>query len=72
VDGMSKQAEAKAKQGYTPKATPHTCVNCKNFTSEKVLLKGTYSSYTKETNMRCALGGFKVMKMGVCNEWVER
>ena len=31
---MSKQSEAKLKQGYTPKATPKTCVNCKHFTMD--------------------------------------
>lgn len=66
---MSKQSEAKEKQGYVPKAKPQTCVNCKHFTQEQILMKTPWSSYTKDTNLRCTLGGFKVMKMGTCNEW---
>jgi len=68
---MSKQSEAKEKQGYVPKAKPKTCVNCKHFAHEQILMKTPWSSYTKDTNLRCTLGGFKVMKMGTCNEWAN-
>jgi hypothetical protein len=66
---MSKQSEAKEKQGYVPKLQPQACMHCKNFEHEQVLMKTPWSSYTKDTNLRCKLGGFKVMKMGTCNEW---
>lgn len=69
TNSMSKQSKAKEKQGYVPKAKPQTCMNCKHFTHEKILMKTPWSSYTKDTNLRCTLGGFKVMKMGMCNEW---
>lgn len=69
---MTKQSEAKEKQGYIPKLKPPACVNCKNFTHEEIIMKTPWSSYVKDTNLRCALGGFKVMKMGTCNEWSSK
>ena len=68
---MSKQSEAKNKQGYIRKLKPRACMNCKNFTHELILIKTPWSSYTKDTYLRCTIGGFKVMKMGTCNEWSE-
>ncbi len=66
---MSKQSEAKEKQGYVSKAIPQTCVNCACFTNEEIVMKTPWSSYTKSINQRCGIGGFKVMKMGTCDEW---
>ena len=67
---MSKQAEAKAKQGYVPKAIPQTCVNCASFRSEKIEQQTKYGhAWIKETNQRCSIGGFAVKKMGTCSEW---
>ena len=68
---MSKQSEAKIKQGYVPKAIPQTCVNCASFRLDVATLptgcgNGTYR---KETNLRCCIGGFAVKKMGTCNEF---
>lgn len=66
---MSKQSEAKQRQMYVPKVTPMVCSNCKHFesvvTQDRSYWRGTW---TKETGMRCTLGGFKVMKMGICIE----
>jgi hypothetical protein len=67
---MSKESEAKEKQRYVPKAVPHTCLNCVNFTMDIVHhpAVGTWgTAYDKGTNLRCGIGGFKVMKMGTCN-----
>lgn len=66
---MSKQSMAKARQGYTPKAVPTTCATCEHFTSDKIIMTTPWSKYTKETNVRCKIGGFKVMRMGSCLEW---
>lgn len=64
---MSKQSEAKERQGYVPKAVPRTCTNCSRLIFDSVLMKTPWSSYTKDTNLRCTLGGFAVKKMGTCN-----
>ena len=67
---MSKQSEAKERQGYVPKALPRTCCNCAHFkmdTETKTTQWG--QSWTVDTNLRCAIGGFAVKKMGTCNEW---
>ena len=67
---MSKQSEAKDRQMYVPKITPMVCSNCRHFDSTVTQEPSQYGggTWTKETGMRCALGGFKVMKMGSCNE----
>jgi hypothetical protein len=64
---MSKQADAKIAQGYTKEAP--CCARCISFTStvERVIYRN-YSG-TKETNIRCSLGGFKVSKMAYCNRY---
>lgn len=72
---MSKQSEAKARQIYVDKLIPNTCSNCVHFRSEIETIppyNEWCTSYTKEKNMRCALGGFKVKKMGACIEHVAR
>lgn len=66
---MSKQSEAKIKQGYIGKPTPRTCMHCKHFRSEKIKMETPWGEYTKETLMRCGVGGFAVKKMGTCNVW---
>lgn len=77
---MSKQSEAKEKQGYNPKPVPHVCGTCGNFESDMDWPKWVKDepekykdfmteSSKKETNTRCLLGGFAVKKMGTCREW---
>ena len=69
---MSKQSEAKEKQGYTPKAIPQTCANCASFQMDVVDVPGwdgKPSGYKKETNLKCSIGGFAVKKMGTCDEF---
>jgi hypothetical protein len=56
---MSKQSEAKERQGYEKKASPNFCSNCKNYSS--------LGSGWNETAMRCEIGEFKVMRQGICN-----
>jgi len=66
---MSKQSQAKLAQGYEQKPIPKTCANCIHFKSDKEVIKSAYSSnqYTKESNLRCGIGGFAVKKMATCN-----
>jgi hypothetical protein len=65
---MSRQSESKLKQGYVPKAVPHTCLNCVNFAMDiENPDPQHHPEWERNTNLRCTLGGFKVMKMGTCN-----
>jgi len=62
---MSKQSENKEKQGFQKKSP--CCGNCINFNSEMIPLPWN-KEYSKETNMRCLIGGFKVGKSNWCKE----
>lgn len=67
---MSKQSEAKLKQGYMPKAIPTTCCNCTHFHSDMVERSaGVFQScgWVEEKNLRCLVGEFAVKKMGTCS-----
>ena len=64
---MSKQSEAKEKQGYNPKPTPATCATCVSFTSEQIGERGWGNQmYYKTKNMRCGIGHFAVKKTATC------
>jgi hypothetical protein len=65
---MSKQSEAKEKQGYT---RIKNCGNCSHFTCD-VEKSGWNSQYMTEKNLRCGVGGFKVHKTAVCDIHVLR
>ena len=64
---MSKQSEAKEKQGF--KKDSPKCSNCVNFSSEKENYTTQWSSteYTREFNLRCKIGDFKVGKSNWCS-----
>jgi hypothetical protein len=64
---MSKQSDAKEAQGYT--RDPLNCSTCKHFTSEIEQVHSYGHTYSKETNLRCGIGGFAVKKMDRCNRW---
>ena len=65
---MSKQQEAKARQGYLRRA--RMCGSCQHFRQDTETVRGVYGPYNKKhTNLRCTLGGFKVMAFGACNRW---
>ena len=68
---MSKQSDAKAIQNYTVKPFVKTCGNCKHFAFDRVLSYRTFSgvNYFDEKNLRCSLGGFKVKKTALCQDW---
>lgn len=77
---MSKQSEAKEKQGYLAKSP--TCSGCANLKSdlelptwmqehnEKRKAEGYPAAYGDELcvekNLRCGIGGFAVKKTAVC------
>jgi hypothetical protein len=63
---MSKQSEAKAKQGYTTDMM--ICGNCVHFKSVQEPMQG-YPQFTVERNKRCGIGGFAVKKTATCNEF---
>ena len=63
---MSKQSEAKEKQGFT-KESPK-CSNCINFSSHKFMEETKWGIYPREINVKCSLGNFKVGKSNWCNE----
>lgn len=69
---MSKQSEAKERQGYQAKPVPATCVNCAYYASEFKQVKTRWGMpYTKETNLRCGLGGFAIKKTATCNSFTR-
>lgn len=69
----SKQEQAKEAQGFQSRS--NTCGTCAYFSSvitqeQDPFARGTW--WTKETNMRCNLGGFKVGKSNVCLMFVRK
>jgi hypothetical protein len=65
---MSKQSDAKLKQGWTAKPIK-ICTNCTHFSCDTETVSGFYGKYTKDKNLRCKLGGFKTGKTSACNDW---
>jgi len=66
---MSKQSEAKKRQNYNPKPILRHCSTCANYRFDKVTMHGEFGgTWDVESNMRCGIGGFKVMKRGTCTE----
>jgi hypothetical protein len=61
---MSKQSEAKERQGFRKKPEWAICSGCEYFTWDEV---HKYPGYIQEKNVRCSLGGFKVGKTDTCN-----
>lgn len=75
---MSKQSEAKERQGYNPKPLARCCGTCVNILSDmdwpEWMKDGKHDSYLTENhkiekNVRCGLGGFAVKKTATCSEW---
>ncbi len=67
---MSKQSEAKERQGYIQKPVPRTCANCKHYSSDMSSYLGwDKQEYFREENIRCSIGGFAIKKMATCNEF---
>ena len=67
---MSRQSEAKVKQGYTKQMK--VCSTCDNLEKETVTIRGAFSTYTKDKNVRCTIGGFAVSKFATCAHWRAR
>ena len=66
----SKQQQAKESQGYDAHPVPRMCANCEHFKFDEQESK--YGGYIEHKNLRCGIGGFKVMKKGTCHEHVYR
>ena len=66
---MSKQSDAKTKQGYVPSYQPLFCMHCRNFKSDIVEMTNGWAKWTEEKNIRCGIGGFAVKKKGTCMEF---
>jgi hypothetical protein len=64
---MSKVSEAKKAQNYMKPSERPTCAGCRHFTSDEV--KANWGNHTVEKNLRCSVGGFKVIKTAGCNSY---
>lgn len=63
---MSKQSEAKKRQGYDPIPMPKNCGTCWHYQSDVICGEKWGGSYREEKGKRCGLGGFAVKKTAVC------
>lgn len=61
---MSKQSEAKQKQGYEPDPIIRVCSTCIHYRNKYAPDK--YGD-AEEVDSHCDIGGFTVKKMGTCN-----
>lgn len=66
---MSKQSDAKAIQNYTEKPFVKMCGNCEHLATDERIHAGTFGSVVISHSLRCSLGGFKVKKTAVCQDW---
>lgn len=65
---MSKQFEAKEKQGYLAHPLSRRCRECKNLT-----VKYPHPHYpSADKGLTCNLGGFAVTANAICNEFKEK
>ncbi len=64
---MSKQSEAKEKQGYNPKPIPFICSNCAYYRSDFVEQKSYGAVWSEEKNIHCGIGKFAIKKTATCN-----
>ncbi|RPE05535.1 hypothetical protein EGT74_24435 [Chitinophaga lutea] len=71
---MSKQQKAKETQGYQAKPVMPFCINCQHFTSKVEQVKSAWSvgTYTRESEVRCGIGGFAIKKQGTCNSFTAK
>lgn len=63
---MSKQSEAKERQGYALNPVNRQCQNCKHFKYDEVLDPFTKEGAMVRGNLRCGLGLFKVILTSNC------
>lgn len=66
----------KIRMGFMDRHIPNTCSNCAHFRFDNVQ---TYppsewnpAGIYQEKNLRCEIGGFKVKKTSICNEWAGK
>lgn len=71
---MSRQSEAKERQGYNPQASQRVCATCIDFkcdTEDRLDWRGNKSG-ENQTNLRCDVGRFAVKKLAVCDMWTSK
>lgn len=67
---MSKQTDAKARQGYNLKPIMPVCSTCRYYTSRMESGKTSWGAkWNQEKELRCGIGGFAIKKMASCDEW---
>lgn len=67
---MSRQTEAKERQGYDPKPQAMVCGNCRHYSSSTVTVKGVFGEdHYLEKEKNCTKGQFSVKKTATCNLW---
>jgi hypothetical protein len=66
---MSKQSDAKIRQGYQATPVKKICSTCKHYESDMKIAVFLGYPYTEEKEKRCGLGGFAVNKTATCNEY---
>lgn len=67
---MSKQQEAKERQGYETKPILPVCKTCQHRTSRIEHGKDYYGrAWEQEKDIRCGLGGFAIKEMASCAGW---
>ena len=69
---ISKQQKAKNEQGYIAKPIPKSCSRCEHFLMDTEKVKSYFVDFTKESNLRCAIGGFAVKKTATCDEFKRK
>lgn len=71
---MSKQKDAKTRQGYVEKHTQRECGTCEHYCSDIIQTKTDHTwrgiyIHVQEKNRRCKIGGFAVKKTALCHEY---
>ena len=69
---MSKQSEVKQRQGYQDKPEKRQCSVCQHYRSTKIEHPASTMfliAWTEEKDIHCGLGGFKVKKTAICNQY---
>ena len=73
---MSKQSEAKSRQGYVDKPVPQICKNCIRFLFDRVQTheptEWNKNGFWQDKNLRCRLGDFAVKKTATCGEFLAK
>lgn len=67
---MSKQSEAKERQGYIEKPSLRKCSTCRYYSYEVETRKDWADvEYEIKKKIRCAIGGFTIKANAICNRF---